>query len=45
VPEEQQGIAVPVVTLQQFLLDEPILFGRRQPRQTPVRAWDIVRGD
>jgi hypothetical protein len=45
VAEEQQGVAVPIVASQQFLLDQPVLLGRQWPGQTPGGAWDIIRAD
>jgi hypothetical protein len=45
VPEEQQGVADPVVTPQQLLLDQLILLGCEGPRQTPIGARDVVGAD
>jgi hypothetical protein len=45
VPEEQQGVADPIVTPQQLLLDQLILLGREGSRQTTIWTRDVVGAD
>jgi len=45
VPEQQQGIADPIVTPQQFVLDQVILLGCERTGQTSVGTRDVVSPD
>ena len=40
-----KALLIAIVAPQQFLLDQPVLFGRQRSRQASVVARDIVRAD